>query len=133
VLDGLDEADAAAVLAALEDLDAGAFDGLGFEPAGGDGGGAAAARRRLRDAVAALARGGHPELAGLGDLDEEELVEHLLGMGIGVGGDWEGPGGGRGPGGGGSAGEARGLDPHLPLLQLFLQTLLPWNDIQRDN
>ena len=24
------------------------------------------------------------------------------------------------------------LDPNLPMMQLFLQTFLPWNDIQRD-
>ena len=24
------------------------------------------------------------------------------------------------------------LDPELPMMQLFLQTLLPWNDVRRD-
>jgi hypothetical protein len=26
---------------------------------------------------------------------------------------------------------ANNLDPNLPLMQLFLQTLMPWNDIDR--
>ena len=118
-------------MAALEDLDGAALEGLGWGPGaegggGGDGGGGGA-RRRLRDAVAALARG-HPDLAGLADMDADALVEQLLALGL----DPDGLGQGHGHGQGAGAG-AEGLDPHLPLLQLFLQTLLPWNDIRRDN
>ena len=36
---------------------------------------------------------------------------------------------GQGPGQGGRP--EGNLDPNLPLMQLFLQTLLPWNDVRR--
>ena len=38
---------------------------------------------------------------------------------------------GRGGNGGGDRVEGN-LDPNLPMMQLFLQTLLPWNDVRRE-
>jgi hypothetical protein len=34
-------------------------------------------------------------------------------------------------GGGGDGARGGNLDPNLPMMQLFLQTFLPWNDVQR--
>ena len=34
-------------------------------------------------------------------------------------------------GGGGGQGRAGNLDPNLPMMQLFLQTFFPWNDVRR--
>ena len=35
-------------------------------------------------------------------------------------------------GGGERGGERGNLDPNLPMMQLFLQTLLPWNNVRRE-
>ena len=37
----------------------------------------------------------------------------------------------QGGGGAGGQGRAGNLDPNLPMMQLFLQTFFPWNDVRR--
>ena len=61
---------------------------------------------------------GDLDLQGMGEEDRAAVMQAMREFQLQQGGGEGGPRGGN-------------LDPNLPMMQLFLQTFLPWNDVQR--
>ena len=84
---------------------------------GGGPGGAAAAAADFNEwagqMLAGMGGGMNPEMQEM--LHQIQMMEALGGNGVGDG----------------MLEDFGNLDPNLPLMQLFLQTLLPWNNVRR--